>query len=661
MSSKDISNVTDLPLPPLQGDLLGQSSYTEALSRFITRAQTPMTIAVQGEWGCGKTSLMNALAGHVCINYAQFCRESEESVDMDVQSKKRSYLGVWINTWQYSILRDDSEAQVSIIRGVARELSVQMNKLSGSASSVKEAGRKLMSSIGGLALTAAKIGVSAAGLDPESLSGLDEVVRTRENGPDYFREKLRESVEMYLSEYNSAHPKEQAKGIIFFIDDLDRLDPPVAVQVLSLLKNLFEVPKCIFVLAIDYEVVVQGLASRFGERTESNEREFRSFFDKIIQLSFRVPIDNYRIEDFLKQMLDDIQYCSTRDLNKPEFMKSLVSLTIATCGKNPRSIKRMVNTLSLIREIHRINTTPLETQNKLCFLQLLYALVCIQSSYPRLYDELVRRPNLFDWIENEGDDDEEITVSDLLREVNEELASSDILLNDGLLSDLWIRKRQRQVQNLLLTVLRLVVNTKVEKESKSANASKFRTTKDVLDQLIQTSRIATNEMVEDDAEEFISFDEFMEYWTTQAIDVNILREAREFCERFNQVFSGAISLEYSGDRIFLRATKNNGRNRVLAHVKISSEGVIVRAGNYRLGITKNGFHKARPTRTVSACSEIVESDIEQIKSIFRNYLDIQRVPNRWINTEGDLYAKSQIDYSDADSTMNSEEGLSASY
>ena len=153
----------------------------------------------------------------------------------------------------------------------------------------------------------------------------------------------------------------------------------------------------------------------------------------------------------------------------------------------------------------------------------------------------------------------------------------------------------------------------------------------------------------------------MEYWTTQAIDVNILREAREFCERFNQVFGGAISLEYSGDRIFLRATKNNGRNRVLAHVKISSEGVIVRAGNYRLGITKNGFHKARPTRTVSACSEIVESDIEQIKSIFRNYLDIQRVPNRWINTGGDLYAKSQIDYSDADSTMNSEEGLSASY
>lgn len=41
-----------------------------------------------------------------------------------------------------------------------------------------------------------------------------------------------------------------------------------------------------FVLAIDYDVVIKGLKPKFGELTDANEREFRSFFDKIIQLPF---------------------------------------------------------------------------------------------------------------------------------------------------------------------------------------------------------------------------------------------------------------------------------------------------------------------------------------------------------------------------------------
>ena len=246
----------------------------------------------------------------VCVNYYQLgSRDIGDVAPENVNDQQ--YLGVWINTWQYSVLKNDSDAQISIIKGVARELSAHMNRLMGASSIVKEAGRKLLSSIGGIALTAAKVGVGVAGVDPASLSGLDEMIRTQENGPDYFREKLSESIKEYLQEFNEKRrsKKNPVKGVIFFIDDLDRLDPPVAVQVLSLLKNLFEVPKCIFVLAIDYEVVVEGLVSRFGQRTDKNEREFRSFFDKIIQLSFRVPIETYQIDGLLKELLQGIGYC----------------------------------------------------------------------------------------------------------------------------------------------------------------------------------------------------------------------------------------------------------------------------------------------------------------------------------------------------------------
>ena len=339
----EAANIVDLPQGPLAVDLLGQSSYIAALSDFIRNSETPMTIAVQGEWGCGKTSLMNAIAGEVCQNYQRLCQVGAVLPSMQIppeegaspQPKKiRNCLGVWINTWQYSILKNDSEAQVSVIRGVARELSSQMDALMGASSAVKEAGRKLLSSISGIALTAAKVGISAAGLSPESLNGLDEMMRTQENGPEYFRSKLRDSVRMYLDEYNAKHRGAQIDNIIFFIDDLDRLDPPVAVQVLSLLKNLFEVPNCIFMLAIDYEVVVQGLASRFGARTETNEREFRSFFDKIIQLTFRVPLEGYQVETFIQNLLDRIKYLKgVSVVNTMRFCRRQLNLRLLPAAK----------------------------------------------------------------------------------------------------------------------------------------------------------------------------------------------------------------------------------------------------------------------------------------------------------------------------------------
>lgn len=68
------SNLIDLPCLSSKDDLLGQKNYVDAFSAFIKDAETPMTIAVQGEWGCGKTSLTNAIASEVCANYHQICR-----------------------------------------------------------------------------------------------------------------------------------------------------------------------------------------------------------------------------------------------------------------------------------------------------------------------------------------------------------------------------------------------------------------------------------------------------------------------------------------------------------------------------------------------------------------------------------------------------------
>ena len=79
------SNVIDVPRAPGSEDLLGVDKYVEALTQFILVAQMPTTLAIQGEWGSGKTSLMNQVRYKIC----------EMSTD---DESDKLYYGVWINT-----------------------------------------------------------------------------------------------------------------------------------------------------------------------------------------------------------------------------------------------------------------------------------------------------------------------------------------------------------------------------------------------------------------------------------------------------------------------------------------------------------------------------------------------------------------------------------
>jgi len=73
-----ISNIsTD---EPTDEDILCITNYTEGLSSFISECPTPMTIAIQGDWGSGKTSVMKMVAGQL---------------QNDIHT-------VWLNTWMFS-------------------------------------------------------------------------------------------------------------------------------------------------------------------------------------------------------------------------------------------------------------------------------------------------------------------------------------------------------------------------------------------------------------------------------------------------------------------------------------------------------------------------------------------------------------------------------
>ena len=372
------SSIIDVPRQPNQEDLFGIQVYQDALIEYIKYTGTPITIALQGEWGSGKTSLMNSLRYSLC------------------DTSNSSYFGVWINTWQFALLHSSSQAVIGILESIINQI--------GSLNPNRQRWEKSKQVIGGIfkrmAVVGAKVATNTVGLEGDSI----EELFTGNGDSESNVEKLKEEVVNLIDDV-MAHAKDK-HGFIFFIDDLDRIDPPLAVEILELLKNLFDLNHCVFVLAIDYNVVIKGLKPKFGELTAQNEREFRSFFDKIIQLPFSMPVASYAIDNFLVKALQDISFFSSDELKDQDLVSDLSEVAQLSVGTNPRSLKRLTNTLSLISIINRIQSQKAQEQgseeNQPAALdtftkKLSYAMVCIQIAYPAIYNLLLDEPDFKSW------------------------------------------------------------------------------------------------------------------------------------------------------------------------------------------------------------------------------------------------------------------------
>jgi GTPase SAR1 family protein len=367
------SSITDSPRNVSNGELdnFGIEPFENGLTKFINLTNTPITIALQGEWGSGKTSLMNSLKKNLS--------DSDDS----------KYFSIWLNTWEYALMKDASSTLIDIISKLIDEVSKIANV-------EKEKKNKMLKSIRNIGFSTLKV---ASSLNSITNSAMNEIEKSLNQEEDVTISQIRDELEQIIEKCIREKNKQ---GIIFFIDDLDRIDPPVAVQLLELLKNIFTLKNCVFVLAIDYDVVIKGLEPKFGKLSELNEREFRSFFDKIIQVPFSMPVSRYETDKFLKESLLSTDYINDENANNVELIAKFSEISNLSVGKNPRALKRLMNSLSLISCINSTKVQTEENDQLNSELELLvnFALVSIQIAYPPVYRLLSLHSGFDKWNES---------------------------------------------------------------------------------------------------------------------------------------------------------------------------------------------------------------------------------------------------------------------
>ncbi len=364
--------------PHRDPDLLGIECYEKALVEFILNADTPITIALQGEWGSGKTSLMNTLKAEL------------------VDKPDAKFNGVWINTWQYALMSSPEDSILEILKGITAQigLKVPSEKKAGFSERFSPLFKRMVK-VGTIVALNTVSGGGKAGDEVAKEFTLENA--TKDSDIATLKAEIAKLIVDALGTKN---------GFLFFIDDLDRIDPPIAVQILELLKNIFDLKHCIFILSIDYDVVIKGLKPKFGELTDRNEREFRSFFDKIIQLPFAMPVASYQIDKFLCDALKGIGFLSDEEEANVTLRQNLSEFARLSVGTNPRSLKRLTNILSLIHLIMvSKNKGDKEQENVNLTMQMIdkqinFALVCIQINYPAIYNTLLQEPDFKKWDES---------------------------------------------------------------------------------------------------------------------------------------------------------------------------------------------------------------------------------------------------------------------
>jgi hypothetical protein len=185
-----------------------------------------------------------------------------------------------------------------------------------------------------------------------------------------------------------------SKPVVVIIDDLDRCLPEKAIQVLEAIKLFLDVEGCIFLLAVDRDILEKAIAVKYkdmlaiAKSVDAKPNQLaallgENYFEKIVQLPITLPpLSISQINDFVIRLYpdDDITLCS--------------EIFAVGLPHNPRKVKRLLQTFLFIRDL-----ASEEVSKGVIKTPLLAKLIIIQNQFRRLYQEIADTPSLLDGLE----------------------------------------------------------------------------------------------------------------------------------------------------------------------------------------------------------------------------------------------------------------------
>ena len=341
---------TDKPIERIEEDKLGREKFIKRVSKAIYEFDSTdnFAIAIQGKWGCGKTSILNMISD-------------------EIATKSDTTIIVKFNPWNFT---DCSQLISQFFINLSTELKKQSDNKAVKSDIKNEIGTEIGRVIDkySYALEYAKyIPVLGKYLEiiPQLASSIGSAIKEdadiKSNDISYQKNELIKKL------------KESPSRIVIMIDDIDRLPNEQIKLIFQLVSSVAGFPNITYLLSYDKDIVIKALNDVQSENGEE-------YLEKIIQLSFDVP--EAKISMLHDLLIEKIK----ENIKLPEgeleslYWHDVLHSCILPFIPSVRNINRYVNSLSF-------SYPPVK--NEVCFADM--AAIC---SF-----QLFAHP-IYEWIKN---------------------------------------------------------------------------------------------------------------------------------------------------------------------------------------------------------------------------------------------------------------------
>lgn len=394
----ELKFINDKEIDNLNGnkDLLETKRYANTLKETILSAETPFTIGLFGEWGSGKSSIVNTvqdeLKNHTSekikfIKYdawkyandsfrRMFIKEVQRELKFDGTDKFNSfYANKTIDTninskfnWKYFSLIFIAFILVIVIVpffNMNRNLELTLQSI--------------------ITFFAVVVAFFKNSFSEYKVSAQKPMIFAPEQFENIFDEMMSKSLKKYnifsqMKEwFQGNYYEKDIDKVVIIIDNIDRCDKETAYELLTNIKNFLERKGIIFVVPIDDSALRRHLKDKNNEDGKEADEFLRKFFNVTLK------IKHFRSRDL---------FMFTNDINKHHGLNlqpDTVDIIAKEYATNPRRIIQLLNNL-----ISELNVVQQKYNNdfSIKYESLIALLLIVREEWSCVYKQIASKPHL---------------------------------------------------------------------------------------------------------------------------------------------------------------------------------------------------------------------------------------------------------------------------